>query len=107
MTWHGAHILGGRQGSRIERRGPRIPVVRNGDCALVVSHPLWPRTSNGRAAASSSPAAAVVAELEALGLGVVVTDPVEIRRTPVKVLQGVQPSLPPRDMEARKRRKSL
>lgn len=101
--------LGGRsEGSRIERRGNLgIPVVRNGDCALVVSHPLWPRTSNGRAAASSSPAAAVVAELEALGLGVVVTDPVEIRHTPVKVLQGVQPALPPRDTEAKKRRKSL
>lgn len=101
--------LGGRsEGSRIERRGDLgIPVVRNGDRALVVSHPLWPRTSNGRAAASSSPASAVVTELEAEGLGVVVTDPVEIRHTPVKVLQGVQPALPSRDTEAKKRRKSL
>lgn len=96
------------QGSTIEHRGAfGIPVVRNGDRALVISHPLWPRTSNGRAAASSSPAAAVVSELEAEGLGVVVTDPVEIRRTPVKVLQGVQPASPARDPEARKRRKSL
>lgn len=96
------------RGSALVRRGDLgIPVIRNGDRALVVSHPLWPRAAGGRGAAASSPAAAVAAEVAAEGVGVTVTDPVEIRRTPVSVLQGVQPAVPDPDLEARKRRKSL
>ncbi|MEO2096608.1 MAG: DEAD/DEAH box helicase [Brachybacterium sp.] len=94
--------------SAIIRRGElEIPVVVNGGRALVISHPLWARSAGGRAAASSSPAAAVVAEVEAEGLDVVVTDPVEIRRTPVKVLQSLKTLAPQRDSELKKRRKSL
>ena len=101
--------LGGRsQGSEIRRRGAlEIPVVLNGDQALVISHPLWARSAGGRSAASSSPAASVVAEVEAEGFDVVVTDPVEIRRTPVKVLQGLKALAPQRDRELMKRRKAL
>ena len=100
---------GGRsQGSEIRRRGAlEIPVVLNGDQALVISHPLWARSAGGRSAASSSPAASVVAEVEAEGFDVVVTDPVEVRRTPVKVLQGLKALAPQRDRELMKRRKAL
>ena len=101
--------LGGRsEESAIIRRGElEIPVVVNGSRALVISHPLWARSAGGRAAAPSSPAAAVVAEVEAEGLDVVVTDPVEIRRTPVKLLQSLKTLAPQRDSELKKRRKSL
>ncbi|MCT1774483.1 DEAD/DEAH box helicase [Brachybacterium sp. p3-SID957] len=96
------------EGSEVERRGELgIPVVRNGGVALVISHPLWPRSGDGKSAAAVSPAAVVAAEVASEGLGVVVTDPVEIRSTPVKVLQALSPRTIASDPEARARRKSF
>lgn len=96
------------QSSVTETRGdPGIPVVRNGGYALVVSHPLWARAGDGRSAASDSPAAAVAAEVASEGLDVVVTDPVEIRSTPVKVLHRFSPPRSSTSSSARSRRKSV
>lgn len=74
-----------------------IPVIKNGDVALVLSHPLWPRTGDGSRAASTSPAATVASEIEASGVRTVVTDPVEIRSAPVKVLRRLPAGAPRRD----------
>lgn len=96
------------EGSSVEHRGEHgVPVIRDGNVALVISHPLWPRSDGGRSAAAGSPAAAVAAEVAAEGLGVVVTDPVEIRSTPVKVLQGLTPPVTQHDPEARSRKKRV
>lgn len=96
------------QSSVMETRGELgVPVVRNGGYALVVSHPLWARAGDGRSAASGSPAASIAAEVASEGLDVVVTDPVEIRSTPVKVLHRFSPPQVSRDSAARSRRKSI
>lgn len=96
------------QSSVTESRGDLgIPVVRNGGYALVVSHPLWARAGDGRSAAATSPAASIAAEVSAEGFDVVVTDPVEIRSAPVKVLHRFSPPQASASSAARGRRKSI
>lgn len=102
-------FLGSRsQGSRVEEVGDhRVPVVRDGRSAIVVSHPLWARGGGSGGAHPQSPAAQVAGVLLAEGATVVVTDPVEIRSAPVKVLQGLDVVSDPAVARPRGRRRSL
>ena len=65
-----------------ERVGSGVPIAFDEDRALVFSHPLWSRTG-------SNPAEILAGSLRQQGLTAVVTDPIELVSTPIRVLQGL------------------